>query len=183
MAQEGDVGQGMIRPEASEGADDDDRMGPGGDRREERQLGVRGILGNGPEVDLDASPAQLGEGLRAEGIAVADPAVELEAQGIRVPGSPVSGDDEIDAVIPAGPRIVESGSRWSVAGGEDHGPSRAGHRGIAARKAPTQLVTEAATSVAPAASSSPRSPRIDSIPTPRAPTALAIRMSSGASPT
>src|SRR5205814_3776216 len=100
---------------------------------------------------------------------------------------------------PAWPDLVEDRGRWDRAVGDDEGVTcrPGGHldrgpsiawsiAGLPVRDArwrSTQAATDGASSIAPAARRSSGSPTADSIPIGRAPTATAICMSVGASPT
>ena len=82
---------------------------------------------------------------------------------------------------------VDLGRRFDAAVGKDEGMGEGHGAGSAvvgaARCRSTQAATDSATSSAPADRSSSGSPRTDSMPIARAPTATAICMSVGASPT
>ena len=140
--------------------------------------------------------AKLGEVGRVDRVAVADPAVDRQAEARRVTRAAVGCDDDRDAIGPARPGRVERRTLGHVAIREDDRPatarrpvagiSRAAHApagGAATRYPSTQATTDGATSAAPAARSSSGSPITDLMPTARTPTARAISMSVGASPT
>ena len=100
----------MIDPRAAEPADDDDAVRAQPERRRDRQLGIGLVLVATGALERDAGRLERGDLGLGQRIAVADPAVDRDAERSGQPRATVGGDDQADRRIPARP-VASSSSR------------------------------------------------------------------------
>ena len=107
MPEEGHVRQCVIRPGPAERSEDHHGSGAGGQGCLERQLGVGGVLVDRLQRYGHAPAAQIGKAVLAQRVTVTHPPVDPETEPLRNPRAAVGRNDEVDVVVPAGPRRVE----------------------------------------------------------------------------
>ena len=104
QGEEAHVRQEMVRP-APERADDRQRVGASAERRPDRQLGVRLVLGRGSDLDRDAARPEPIETTRGDRVEVTDDEVRPDPELVGGVGSAIGGHDEVDPVRPTGPGL------------------------------------------------------------------------------